>query len=369
MAKKKPGLDYKSLAGKKSWKPLPAVVVMTGPATFLKRLIIERFTREVFGEAEADVRRFEAQKSGSGGPTLATILDELRTPSFFSSARIVSISTADPFLAAHADGLIPHLETGFGDGYLLLDVEAKLDMRRKFSKQVLEHGWLVECLNPFDRPPPWESNTPVWDSDLSRWLSVRAREKGLKLSPQVAFTLHYRAGTDLAILDKELDKLKTYAESKQTDTLTEAAIEAVVGDTKENSIFQLVDTFLEGRSTEAVRGIRRLFERGYDSGRGSITLEPIPIALQFIGALLPRLRALRRAHAMAKAGTGRGGDAWVQAGLTLRPFLPRFERQVRAVSPRKLVRLFDRLYELDRAIKSGGDASRLVELLVIEFAR
>ena len=227
MAKKKPRLDYKQLVARKSWSPLPVIVAMTGPAKFLKSLIAKRFAREVFGAEEPDIRRFDGSKSGGAELKLAAILDELRTPSFFSSSRLVEIRGADTFVASHGDALTPYLDIGFSGGYLLLDLDDKLDMRRRFPKQVNESGWLVECLNPFDRPPPWERHTPVWNSELSHWLSARASEKGLKLSAQVAFSLHFRAGTDLAVLDQELDKLKTYIDSKQRAEVTEADVDAI----------------------------------------------------------------------------------------------------------------------------------------------
>ena len=363
MAKKSPGLTYNALSRREKWKPLPSVVVLWGDADFFKHQLIKRFARELFGDAEPDLRRIE----GSDNPTAATVLDELRTPSFFSPQRVVVVEPADAFLAAHADTLLPHIEGSFSGGHLVLVLEKKLDQRTRLAKGINAHGWAVECPQPFDRPPPWETRAPVWDSPLSHWVVETAREKGLRLLPQNAFAIHQRAGTDLAILDEELEKLVTYCRSKDVASADEDAIRAVIGDTREDSVFLLVDLVLEARRRDALETVARLLERGFESARGTLTLEPTGIALSFIASLLPRLRSLRRAHAMRQAGLVSDPDAWVRSGLVARPFLAPFRRQLETVTPRRIVAMFDRLYEIDRAIKSGGDAARLLELFVVEF--
>ncbi len=361
-------ISFKALMEGKTLKPLPAVTVIAGNADFLKGCVVQRLTKELFEGRAEEVSRFQAPAKERGGEDLsaATVLDELQTPSFFNTHRLVVVERAETFLSAHGESLLPYLEKGFSGGHLLLVLEDKLDARTKFAKSVANSPtWIVECTQPYDRPPPWDRNTPAWDSALSHWIVGHAKGKGLEMSPQVAFFFHERAGTDLAVIDEELEKIATLLASRGSKRVDENVIQESVGDLREDSVFQAIELFLQGKRAEVVEAIQRLFTRGYHNEKGGVTTEPTTIALLFLGALLPRLRALRRAHAMELEGSG--PNEWIAAGIVTKPFIVRFEKQLKALSPRKLVRLIDKLYEVDKQIKSGAPAQRLIELLVVEF--
>ncbi len=361
---------FQDIMARGAWSDLPAVVALPGEARFMKELFVKRFVRTLFGESEPVIERFQGppNKTQLEMLPLARVLDELRTPNFFSPHRVVLLEGADVFLAEYGDDLLPFIEDGFSGGYLIAFVAGKLDGRRRFSKRVAEKAWVIECAQPFDRPPPWDTRTPAWKSELSQWVLERARSKELAIDLETAFALHERAGTDLALIEEELEKLQTYLASRQSRKITPEAILAVVGDLHENSVFLLVDLFLEGRHVEAIREARQLFTRGVASKQaGPRTTDPIGIVLFFIGVLVPRLRSLRKALAMQKQGAR--GDDFVSAGLVGRPFVGRFERQLRSVSASKIAGILERLYHIDRSIKTGGDAERLLELMLVEFGR
>lgn len=357
-------LTFRGIMSRRSWQPLPSVAIAMGNADFLKALFVKRFTRELFGEREPEVRRFQgpAGERQIGDLPLSTVLDELHTPSFFSRERLIIVERADAFLGEHGEALLPFLDHGFAGGHLILVLAGKLDGRTKFAKAVKAKAWVIDCPQPYDRPPPWDPNTPAWESELTAWVVAQAKEKGLTIDSQTAFLFHERAGTDLAILDEEMEKLATYLSGKGTGTVDAEAVAAVVGDLREDSVFVLVERFLEGRAAEALDVADRLFRKGYATDRGPRTMEPIGIALLFIGALIPRLRALRRAHAVA--ADGGGPQKWVELGIIQRPFLPRFERQMAVMSPPRIAQAFERLYEVDKAMKSGGEARELIELFI-----
>jgi DNA polymerase III delta subunit len=365
----KKGLSFRDLMQRADWKPLPAIVVLTGTADFLKTTIIHRFTRELFGEDSPEIHRFHgpAGERQLAELPLSTVLDELRTPSFFSPRRLVLLYSGNAFVAAHGEDLCPFIEQGFAGGHFIIVIDGKLDGRTRFAKQMASSGWVVDCAQPFDRPPPWDTRTPIWDSELSHWVVHHAHDKGLQISTEVAFHLHQRAGTDLTILDEEMEKISTYLASKKQKKVDEEVIRAVVGDLHEDSVFEAVDLFLEGRQTEALDATERMFTHGVHTDRGAVNLDPTSLALLFIGACVPRLRALRRAHALR--ATGQGPDEWIREKLVQRPFLVRFQRQLAGLPPRRLIRVLDRLYDIDKAIKTGSPAARMIELLVLECGK
>jgi DNA polymerase III delta subunit len=358
-------LTCHAFLGRKSWKPLPPILLLAGDAPFFKELVIRRFLAELSGTQPPEFRRLRGPSSERqlAELPLSSVLDELRTPSFFAERRLVVVEDGDVFFSAHRDVLETFAEKDFSGGHLIIALE-KVDQRTRFGKAMAANGRIIHCDQPYDRPPPWETRAPAWDSELSHWLVRRAREKGLRLDPQVAFALHDRAGTDLALLDAELDKISTYLAERRSTLVDQATVEAVAGDLREESIFNLVDLLLDGRRAEMVRGIERLFQSGFHAEGGALVLEPVGLALLFSGALLARLRLLRRAHALALEG--RTSDDWLREGLVKRPHLPRFQRQLRATTPQRIHVLLERLYATDCAIKRGGDAERLMLLLVAE---
>jgi DNA polymerase III delta subunit len=354
------GLTSTALLGRKTWKPLPAVAVLYGEAAFFKGQIVDRFVHELFGKNEPWVRRFRAAEREAGRPTLADVADELRTPSFLSPSRLVVVEAADAFIAANREALEGLIGEDLAGGHLILLADA-LDSRTRFAKAVAEKGWSVACQKPFDRPPPWKPEADPWDNDLCRWVVVRAREKGFSFDLETAHAFCQRVGNDLATLDEEMEKLRTYLGARSKASL--ADVEAVAGELREDTIFDLVDAFLAADRPAALAVARRLFEGGYHPPKGAPILDPVGITTMFIGALVGRLRALRRAHALA--ARGQGPDAWVGLRLTPKPFLPRFQRDLRATPPARIERAFAALLEIDRSVKIGGRAEPLIEAFLL----
>jgi len=354
------------LISRDEWPALPGVTVLAGDAQLFKDQILTRFSDELFGDRPREIRRYQGPTSDSNESDLPlhVVLDDLRTPSFLSPRRLVIVERADVFLRLHKESLLPFVESGFPSGHLVLELSGKLDKRLKITRALAAGGWIVDCPRPYDRPPPWDSRSPVWDSELSHWLTRHARSKGLDLGPQTAFTLHDRVGSDLRVLDEELEKIKTYLATDGRDAIDDDTVLAVTGDLREDSMFSVVDLVLEHRTGEAVQATERLFDKGHHSGSGALILEPSSIALPLIGSFLSRLRSLRRAHALRT--TGAGPDDWVREGLVRKPFLSRFVRQLESTPLPRIRRLLKRLYDADLMIKTGADARRCVLLLVAE---
>jgi DNA polymerase III delta subunit len=348
----KPGdLSFDDLAGRARWPELPAVIALAGESRFLRKYIEHRVVRELFGDQPVPaLQRFDAPQEGDD--LLARVLDELRTVSILSAERLVIVEAADDFLAACRDDLEPFLERGFAGGHLVLHLERGLDERTRFAKELLERGWVVRCKQPFDRPPPWQPGTPPWENELTRWIVSWARRRGLEIDPPTAYELQARVGTDLGVIDESLEKIGTYLgpERRRVDV---AAVEAVTGELREDSIFDLVESFIAADRARALHMAEKLFQQGYHPARGAPVHDAGSIAIMFIGALVARLRPLRRAHAMREAG--HGPDAWLEQRLTTRPFIERFRRELAAMPPARIERAFESLLRLDRAIKTGAD--------------
>lgn len=354
------GIPAAELLARARWKPLPAVVILAGDEPFLGRAVERRFAAELFGDAPLPaLERFDAEQDRDR--LLARVLDELRTISILSSARLVIVDNADRFLADHREDLEPYIEAGFAGGHLILRASKPPDRRTRFGKLAGEKGWVVLCKRPFDRPPPWDTGSPPWNSELTRWIIEWARRHRLEIDPRTAHALQERVGTDLGEIDSTLQKLRTYLDAG-TNRVDIRAVEAVAGTLREDSIFDLVEMLIASDRARAIETAERLFAQGYHPPRGNPVHDAGSITMMFIGALIARLRPLRRAHAMRAAG--KGPQDWIEARLTTKPFIERFRAQLESMPPRRIDRAFEALADLDRAIKTGADPRTALTILL-----
>lgn len=189
------------------------------------------------------------------------------------------------------------------------------------------------------------------DRDLSGWVQNRADKYGITLSAGIIDRLVDLVGSNLWVIDNELQKLKLYSRG-QTVKLSD--IEQIVGYSRESSIFQLVDAIIQRRTRRALELLQQLRNAG---------AEP-----PYILAMLTR--EVRRL-VLAKV---------ILAGRTIPQELARElrlqdERDLRFIrdkagrySQATLEDIYTRILRTDVAIKTGkGEADAAVELLIGEI--
>jgi hypothetical protein len=162
-------VSFKALMARSSWRPLPSAAFLTGTADFLKGQFVKKFTRELFGESEPEVHRFQgpANDRQLADLPLAVVLDELRTASLFASPdhhrRPGRPLPRRPWRR-------PDVARGrLRRRALACPIDGKLDGRTRFAKAAARVAWVVDCPQPYDRPPPRDAKAPAWDSELTHW--------------------------------------------------------------------------------------------------------------------------------------------------------------------------------------------------------
>ncbi len=189
------------------------------------------------------------------------------------------------------------------------------------------------------------------DRDLYGWVQSRADKYGISLSAGIVERLIDLVGSNLWIIDSELQKLKLFSHG-QTVKLPD--IEQIVGYSRESSIFQLVDAILQRRIKRALELLQQLRNAG---------AEP-----PYILAMLTR--EVRR-MVLAKV---------ILAGRTIPQELARElrlydEKDLRIIMGKAgrhqqatLEDLCNRILKTDVAIKTGkGEADAALELLIGEI--
>jgi DNA polymerase III delta subunit len=199
---------------------------------------------------------------GEPGFRPAPLFDDLCGSAMFDSARCVVVERAEELLR----------KQGADDSALTRHARAFLEARRG-TLVVLASGLradhaLVKAVRAsggelytfralWDTPPPWDPDPTR--SELVGWIDARARELGVRLSRDAALLLAKVKGNDLSALDSELANL---AQSGP------AAVAALASDAA-GSPRRLADLLADGDRAGALAEIERLWQGGFDKGRGA----------------------------------------------------------------------------------------------------
>lgn len=105
------------------------------------------------------------------------------------------------------------------------------------------------------------------EADLPGWLMAWGEREGVTVEPAAARAMVVAVGTGLAVLVRELEKLRDYVGDRAT--VTRADVEAVVGAVPRQDRWEWIDTVAERRFDEARAGLPVLLESG-DTGVGLV---------------------------------------------------------------------------------------------------
>jgi DNA polymerase III subunit delta len=194
---------------------------------------------------------------------------------------------------------------------------------------------------------------PREGAELLRWLAERAALLGVKLDKTAAQRLVGYAGGDSRTLINELAKLASY--TGQGGRITDDAVELLVEDGQEQSLFAFIDELSARRRGAALQSLRRLLADGQ-------------AATYILFMVARQVRILLGVKELAGQRL-RPDDIAAQLGQ--RPFVVRKAlEQVRGFSDAELTQLHDRVLALDHASKTGRvEAETGLELLVAELCR
>ncbi len=188
----------------------PAVAIY-GTEQFFKSAALKAVTQQVLGDDDEDAAptRFPGKDT-----ELVSVLDELLTISRWSDRRLVIIDNADDFVSQHRAGLEKYLDQPAKKSVLVLDLKS-WPKNTKLAKKVAKIGLDINC-------------TAMKPAQMPRWLAAHAQSTyGKKIDGVAAQTLVELAGTSLAQLDTELEKLSTYI--GEANLIDETAVRALVG--------------------------------------------------------------------------------------------------------------------------------------------
>src|SRR5262249_3012475 len=181
-------------------KPQP-IYVLHGDEDFLKRRVHLALRKFVLGEEDSG---FALSTYPGDKAVWATVIHDLQTLPFLAPRRLVVVDSADPFVSRER----ARMEKFFSEtaakrdaptGVLVLDVRTWASTT-KLAK-LTPDGWLITCKAPATH------TLPAW---CVQWC---IGQYGKQLAAGAAKLLVELVGSQMGLLDKELEKLAVYVAS------------------------------------------------------------------------------------------------------------------------------------------------------------
>lgn len=266
---------------------------------------------------------------------LTDLITRVDTLPFFGRRRAVIVKDVDALTAPDQERLAAYLDRGSPPSALML-IASELDRRRKLFTTVRRVGEVQE----FPR---------LSVRELPAWITARVKQEGRRIDPDAIEALVARVGPGLRQLGLELEKI--FAFVAPDANITRQDVEATVSGQSESTIFMLVDAIGEQRAGQALRHLADLLRE-----------EAPPYVLFMIAR---QFRMLLRASVLQAR---KASPPTVQQALGVPPFVARrMMEQARNFPPAIFPRIFARLQEADRAIKTTGHPQLALETLIAEF--
>ena len=334
-------LDYLFQAEKHPPRPVSAIF---GNESFLRRQALAKLREAVLGRDEGS---FSFTAFEGDNAELRRVLDELATVAMFGGVkRLVVVEQADDFVSRYRQQLEEYVQRPSRTGVLVLELDS-LPANTRLYKLISADGLAIDC----GAPP---------EAQLTKWLVDWAKRRhALQLSLPAAEVLVELVGRELGLLDQELAKLAVAPIDGKR--ITPELLSRFVGGWRAKTVWQMLDSALEGNVADAMLQLDRLLASGE---------QPLGILGQ-ISASLRRFAASTRLVLQAEAAGRRIAisQALQQAGV--KPFvLQKAERQLRRLGRNRGSQLYHWLLETDVDLKghSAMPPRLILERLVLRLA-
>jgi DNA polymerase-3 subunit delta len=212
--------------------------------------------------------------------------------------------------------------------------QKKLDGRKSIVKKLKKAGISCEFAS-------------LYENEVGEILHKQAGRRDLRLTPAATAYLIEAVGTDLASLDKAMDKLDLYVgQSDQSPRhVDDDVVREVVADTKVRSVFDLTDALGDRKFEEALKILDSMLLNG----------EP---PLRILAMIARHFRIVAKLHDPSVRNESRNNKA--RAVGVVPYFLKDYQRHASKFSPRDIEAIRGRLLEVDTALKSSGLDDRTV---------
>lgn len=280
-----------------------------------------------------------SRTADQGGPSLAVIFEDLATLPFLADRRVVLIREADAFVTAHREKLETYLTRPAPTGTLVLECRSFPKTTRLSKAATAAGGQLTECKKLVGRA-------------LVDFVTEEAQTQGKRIDPAAAARLIDMVGQDTGILATEVEKLALYAADRPN--LTESDVTDLVGQSREEKIFAVMDAAASGRLTDALYLWHQV-----------LATDPEAV-YKALGGIAFKVRQWLSAHHLLADGNS---VSEIAPRVMMWGRQRDLEALLRRLSPALLRRLLAALANLDSQAKSGTRSIETgIELMLVRLA-
>ena len=216
------------------------------------------------------------------------------------------------------------------------DSQKKIDKRKKFFKLLSKFN-----AQEFVQIPSYKT------AELEAWIKNQAKTKDLKLTDEIASTILIQIGSNLRMLDSELEKLKIYAGDKP---ITKDMVKEIC--VTNEDLFVFADYLICDEKVKAIEEFQKLLVKKH----------PLEI--------LSVLHTLLHGKIQIKANASKYSADEIAKIINMHPYRVKLEMQkLKNVSLKNLVKLKENLTNAEYRIKSGQatmDVEREVEYAILQ---
>jgi DNA polymerase-3 subunit delta len=264
------------------------------------------------------------------------IFSTAQTLPMFADRRAILVKKSQDLSASALDILLAYLQNPSPTTCVIFQGE-KIDQRKKFFAEIKK----ADCLVEFKRP---------YENQLGAFIREEIKGCGKRIDPSAAELLAYMVGNNLQELASQIEKVITYCGARENIGMDD--VKAVVSDTKVDTVFELTDAFGEKNLAKAMRTLYTILRDG-------------EAPLMLLAMLARHFRQLWRVRELMDRKVP-STEIGKSAGINPY-FLKKVMDQARNYRTSELKGIFERLLELDLAMKtSGGKPAVLLERFTME---
>jgi DNA polymerase-3 subunit delta len=314
--------------GKGQYRP---VYLILGPEHYQCRKAVELLKSALL---TPEALAFDYSEFTAGDVQVDEIIEAGKTFPMISSRKTVLVNQVEQFKDSEQDLLLESIGSLSRRTTLILVAE-ELDHRRRFYRTLRDEVCVVEFAK-------------LKGIALERWSDAYVRKQGYRISSAAIKKVVDLAGSDLQSLAMELDKLLLYAGTQQN--VPDAAVDDLVRGSRQQSVFELIDAVARRDRSGALRSLANVLSMGEH-----------PLVIVSMMARHCRQVMIAQEYLLQGSPAREIGSA-----AQIPPFmLDQFIRQARSADSASIKKMFVRLAEIDRLLKSSSaDGRMLLEGLI-----
>lgn len=262
----------------------------------------------------------------------AELVNLCQTLPFMAGKRLVIAREIDAFKAAELEQLVAYLNDPSPATCLVMVANEARYEKKPVISAVETHGAATRFF-------------PFLDREMVPWIEGRAKAGGLSVQREAAQYLWQTIGNDLQKIANELEKVGIFVKGKKTVTFED--VQAVVGDFREYTSFDLAGAIGEKAREKALLILSRLIQEG-------------EAAVGLLGSIAWNFRRLLQAKTMEASGTGPDDIMRKLRPPVIFHQAAQFKSQMKSYSIDELREALAVMLKADRDLKSSGLPGRLV---------